>query len=101
MQEGNTAGVERPDLRTAERRFHDGEGNKPRLSSLERGCRGAGWGHREEKSLGEEGLDWATGAKTTVLAWALGSRQGPKNSPWDEGLREGCLAWPLKEGRQV
>lgn len=49
--------------------------------------------------LGEGGLDWTTGARTTVLAWALGPRQEPKYSPWDEGLREGCPAWPQKEGR--
>lgn len=83
-------------MRTTERRVHQGGGNKPRLSSLERDRRGAGWGHGEEKSLGEKGLDWATGTKTTVLAWALRPRQGPKFSPWDEGLREGCL-----EGRKV
>lgn len=52
MQEGNTVGIERADLRTTERRVHQGGGNKPRLSSLERDRRGAGWGHGE-KSLGK------------------------------------------------
>lgn len=72
MQEGDTE--ESPDLRTTERRFYEREENKPRLRPLQRGCRGAGWGHGEEKSLGEGGLAWATAARSTVLAWTLGPR---------------------------